>query len=131
MQPFLKPHPALDNSVPGRPDIESDKRRLLDVLTNGGVAIMPGNLGYGLIASTPEANRRIVAAKHREAHKRQGMVVDAILEREIHVLDQRKRDIIDCITVDYNLPLGVIASATATLCTSIRSAAAVSVALVS
>jgi hypothetical protein len=37
------------------------------------------------------------------------MVVDAILEREIHVLDQRKRDIIDCITIDYNLPVGVIA----------------------
>jgi tRNA A37 threonylcarbamoyladenosine synthetase subunit TsaC/SUA5/YrdC len=102
-------HPALDGAVPGRPDIENDIRRLLDVLANGGVALMPGNLGYGLIASTPEANRRIIAAKHREAHKRQGMVVDAILEREIHVLDQRKRDIIDCITIDYNLPVGVIA----------------------
>jgi len=102
-------HPALDGPVHGRPDIEADKRRLLDVLTNGGVAIIPGNLGYGIIGSTPEANRRIIAAKRREAHKRQGLVVDAVLEREIHVLDQRKRDIVDCVTIDYNLPLGVIA----------------------
>jgi hypothetical protein len=105
----LTQHPAMDGSVRGRPDIEGDKRRLLDVLTNGGVAIMPGNLGYGIIGSTPDANRRIIAAKQRGAHKRQGMLVDGILEREIHVLDQRKRDIIDCITIDYNLPLGVIA----------------------
>ena len=37
------------------------------------------------------------------------MVVDGILEREIHAVDQRKRDMIDCVTIDYNLPLGVIA----------------------
>ena len=102
-------HPALAASVPGRPDIEADTRRMLDVLTNGGVAIVYANVGYAMMASTPDANRRLIAAKRREAHKRQGLVTDAILEREIHILDQRKRDIIDCITVDYNLPLGVIA----------------------
>jgi tRNA A37 threonylcarbamoyladenosine synthetase subunit TsaC/SUA5/YrdC len=105
----LKQHPAVDGPVRGRPDIEGDTRRLLDVLTNGGVAIIPANLGYAMVGSTPEANRRIIAAKRRDGHKRQGMVMDAITEREVHILDQRKRDIIDCITVDYDLPLGVIA----------------------
>jgi hypothetical protein len=105
----LTPHPALDGSVRGRPDIEGDTRRMIDVLTNGGVALVPANLGYALVGSTPEANRRIIAAKRREGHKRQGIVMDAITEREVHILDQRKRDIVDCITIDYNLPLGVIA----------------------
>lgn len=102
-------HPAIDGPVRGRPDTEGDIRRLIDVLTNGGIALMPANLGYALIASTPEANRRLIAVKRREAHKRQGMLMDAITEREIHVVDQRKRDIIDCITVDYDLPLGIVA----------------------
>jgi tRNA A37 threonylcarbamoyladenosine synthetase subunit TsaC/SUA5/YrdC len=105
----LTQHPALDGTVRGRPDIEGDTRRMLDVLTNGGVALVPANLGYALVGSTAEANRRVIAVKRREGHKRQGMVMDAITEREVHILDQRKRDIVDCITVDYNLPLGVIA----------------------
>jgi tRNA A37 threonylcarbamoyladenosine synthetase subunit TsaC/SUA5/YrdC len=108
-EPILTQHPALAGAVRGRPDVEGDTRRMLDVLTNGGVALVPANLGYALVGSTPDANRRIIAAKRREGHKRQGIVMDAITEREIHILDQRKRDIVDCITIDYNLPLGVIA----------------------
>ena len=102
-------HPALDGSAQGRPDIEGDTRRLLDVVTNGGIAIIPSNLGYAFVASTPDAIRRIIEVKQRGAHKRNGMVMSAATEREVHVVDQRKRDIIDCITIDYNLPLGVIA----------------------
>jgi tRNA A37 threonylcarbamoyladenosine synthetase subunit TsaC/SUA5/YrdC len=105
----LTQHPALNGPVRGRPDTEGDTRRLIDVLVNGGVAIIPANLGYAMVASTADANRRIIAAKRRQGHKRQGIVMDAITEREVHILDQRKRDIIDCITIDYDLPLGVIA----------------------
>jgi tRNA A37 threonylcarbamoyladenosine synthetase subunit TsaC/SUA5/YrdC len=102
-------HPAIDGPVRGRPDIDGDIRRMIDVLTNGGVALIPGNLGYSLVGSTPDANRRIIAGKRRGGHKRQGIVMNALTEREVHIVDQRKRDIIDCITVDHNLPLGVIA----------------------
>jgi len=58
----LTQHPALDGPVPGRPDIEGDTRRLINVLVDGGVAIIPANLGYALVASTPDANRRIIMA---------------------------------------------------------------------
>ena len=105
----MQHHPALDGSVRGRSDVEGDKRRLIDLLTGGGVALIPGNIGYALVGSTPDSQRRIIAAKRREGHKRQGMVMDEILEREVHILDQRKRDIVDCITVDHDLPLGVVA----------------------
>jgi tRNA A37 threonylcarbamoyladenosine synthetase subunit TsaC/SUA5/YrdC len=105
----LTQHPAIDGPARGRPDIEGDTRRLLDVLTNGGIAIIPANLGYAYTACTADANRRIIEVKKRAGHKRNGIVMGAETEREVHVLDQRKRDIIDCVTVDYNLPLGVIA----------------------
>jgi tRNA A37 threonylcarbamoyladenosine synthetase subunit TsaC/SUA5/YrdC len=94
----------------GRPDIDGDLRRIWEVLERGGIAIFPTKLGYPMVGSSPEATRRIIETKGRGMHKRQGMVMDDVLEREIHVLDQRKRDMIDCITKDYDLPLGVIAS---------------------
>lgn len=93
----------------GRPDIDGDIRRLWDVLTNGGIAIVPTDLGYGLWGGSSRATERIISAKKRGAHKRQGMLMNDALEREIHVVSQRNRDIIDCVTKDYNLPLGVIA----------------------
>lgn len=102
-------HPALDGAVRGRPDVEGDTRKLIDVVTNGGVAIMPANLGYAFVACTADANRRIIEVKKRAGHKRCGIVMDPLTEREVHVLDQRKRDIIDCVTLDYDLPLGIIA----------------------
>ena len=88
--PALTQHPTLDGTARGRPDIEGDTQRLLDVVANGGIAITPANLGYGLVAATPEANHRIIDVKQRGAHKRQGLVMDMITEREIHILDQRK-----------------------------------------
>ena len=102
-------HPAIDGPVRGRPDVQQDISRLLDVVVNGGIAIIPANLGYSFVASTPQANQRIIEVKQRAAHKRLGVVMHPLTEREIHIVDQRKRDIIDCVTLDYNLPLGVIA----------------------
>ena len=53
-------YPALDESVRGRPDIEGDTRRLLDVLTNGGVAI---NLsGTGAKHRVEDMEPEIIAA---------------------------------------------------------------------
>lgn len=94
----------------GRPDIEGDRRRLWDVLVNGGIAIVPSDLGYGFWTASAEATQRILQTKQRGEHKRQGMIMGRTLSTEIHVLDQRKRDIIDCVTQDYDLPLGVIAT---------------------
>ncbi len=37
------------------------------------------------------------------------MIGDMAIHREVHVLDQRGRDIVRAITVDYDLPLGAIA----------------------
>lgn len=93
----------------GRPDIEGDRERLWDVLSNGGIAIVPDDLGYGICAGSPEALRRINQAKRRGAHKRKGLLMGDVIERELHILDSYKREIIDCVTKDYDLPLGVIA----------------------
>lgn len=92
-----------------RLDIPGDVRRVFDVIKDGGVAIWPNDVGYGMIGGTTQALKKIFDTKKRGSHKRNALIGDAITQREVHRLDQRSQDIIETITIDYNLPLGVIA----------------------
>ena len=91
-----------------RPDIESDARRVEGVIRGGGVAIVQGDVGYGLLTATPDAASRTVSMKHRAAHKRHGMIGNAEFRRDVMKLDERQHDMVDAVTVDFDLPLGVI-----------------------
>jgi hypothetical protein len=91
-----------------RPDIKSDARRVEIAICGGGVAIVQGDVGYGMLAATPDATRRTVSMKHRAAHKRHGMIGNAEFRRDAMKLDERQHDMVDAITVDFDLPLGVI-----------------------
>jgi tRNA A37 threonylcarbamoyladenosine synthetase subunit TsaC/SUA5/YrdC len=91
-----------------RPDIESDARRVEGVIRGGGVAIVQGDVGYGMLTATPNAASRTVSTKRRAAHKRHGMIGNAEFRRDAMKLDKRQHDMVDAITVDFDLPLGVI-----------------------
>ena len=91
-----------------RPDINSDARRVESAICGGGVAIVQGDVGYGMLEATPDATRRTVSMKHRAAHKRHGMIGNAEFRRDAMKLDERQHDMVDAITVDFDLPLGVI-----------------------
>ena len=90
-------------------DLWHDARRAFDTLKVGGIAIVPNDIGYSILGGSPEALRRIFAAKGRAASKRNAMVGNADIQRELHVLSGRARDIVAAITEDYDLPLGAIA----------------------
>jgi tRNA A37 threonylcarbamoyladenosine synthetase subunit TsaC/SUA5/YrdC len=92
-----------------RPDIIGDANRIVDVLLDGGVIINPGDLGYGMLTASPGAARKSFDAKQRAAHKRHGMLGSADIRAEVHLLDRRGNDIVNAITVDNDLPLGVVA----------------------
>jgi hypothetical protein len=51
----------------------------------------------------------VFETKQRGKHKRHALISDKIGQREIQVLDSRKRDMIECITQDHDLPMGVVA----------------------
>jgi tRNA A37 threonylcarbamoyladenosine synthetase subunit TsaC/SUA5/YrdC len=97
------------NTFHGRLDIDGDIERVFAVLQAGGIAICPNTVGYGIWGGSPEALERIYRTKERGPHKRNALITDAIGQREIHDLEPRKQDMIDCVTVDHDLPLGVIA----------------------
>jgi tRNA A37 threonylcarbamoyladenosine synthetase subunit TsaC/SUA5/YrdC len=95
--------------INGRRDVAADVQAMWDVLAGGGVVICPGSVGYTMAASSKEAVARMNAAKGRGAHKRLGLMMGDKGERQVHELDASKREIIDCVTKDYDLPLVVIA----------------------
>lgn len=91
-----------------RPDIAGDARRTADVLAQGGVAIVPGDVGYGLMASNGQSMLRMFNTKRRGAHKRHAMVGSWDLHDELHIMTPRTEDMVNAITKDFDLPLGVI-----------------------
>ena len=90
-------------------DIQGDAARAFAVLQKGGIAILPMDVGYSVIGGSGPALRRIFDTKKRAPAKLNAMIGHAGIHRELHACSQRGEDIITAITVDYDLPLGVIA----------------------
>lgn len=90
-------------------DFSGDATRAMDVMQRGGIAILPNDVGYSLIAATAPALNKIFQTKRRKPEKLNAMLGNDDLHREIHVVSRRGRDIVTAITQDYNLPLGLIA----------------------
>lgn len=93
----------------GRPDVRGDAKQVLGVVADGGIAIIPGDLGYALVASTAEALHTSFVAKGRGVHKRHGMLGNWDLHRELHTLDRRAKEILETLVFDHQLPIGVVA----------------------
>jgi tRNA A37 threonylcarbamoyladenosine synthetase subunit TsaC/SUA5/YrdC len=90
-------------------DIKGDARRAMDIIKQGGIAIFPNDVGYAMVGGSRAPLLRIYDTKKRGRHKRNAMACDLETQRELHVLDRRMQEMVEAITVDYDLPLGVIA----------------------
>ncbi|KAJ5200849.1 hypothetical protein N7491_008346 [Penicillium cf. griseofulvum] len=91
------------------PSPKDDARAVFEVLKRGGIAIIPMSVGYGITAIDPDAIDRIFRTKRREPHKRHAMVGSYFLHQDIHVLPPKEAGIVKLLTVDLDLPLGVVA----------------------
>lgn len=96
-------------SQPKIPNIASDARRTFEVLTNGGLAIVPLGVGYGIVATSPAALQRAFETKQRKPHKRHAMISSYALHKEIHVLPEREAGMVELLVKTLNMPLGVVA----------------------
>jgi tRNA A37 threonylcarbamoyladenosine synthetase subunit TsaC/SUA5/YrdC len=86
-----------------------DARRAFDVLKGGGIAILPNDVGYSLIGAQHGALKKIFDTKGRAPAKLNAMLGNDEHHRELHVVGERGRKIVEAITKDYDLPLGLIA----------------------
>jgi tRNA A37 threonylcarbamoyladenosine synthetase subunit TsaC/SUA5/YrdC len=90
-------------------DFKEDARRVFEVLQNGGIAICPATVGYGIVTCNPRKLEHIFLAKQRAPTKRHATVGSYAVHRAVHVMDQQSQDIVDHIVHDLDLPLAVIA----------------------
>ena len=95
----------------GRHPVAADAQRAFDVLRQGGIAILPNDVGYSAIGGSGDALRRIFEAKRRPPTKLNAMLGNMEIHREVHRLDRRQEDIVDALVLDHGLPLGLIAPA--------------------
>jgi len=91
------------------PDTAADARKAFDALKQGGIAIFPVDVGYTIAGGSAESLARIFRAKGRAPTKLNAMVGDMDIHRQLHVLGEREREMVRCITEGYELPLGAIA----------------------
>lgn len=88
---------------------KADADRVFAVLEQGGIAIVPLDIAYGIFGGTGSAIRRIFEAKGRSFTKPNGMLGDFQLFTELHLVGERERAIVHAVTEEYGLPLAVVA----------------------
>ncbi|KAJ5760249.1 hypothetical protein N7520_007405 [Penicillium odoratum] len=96
--------------TPGsHPDVKSDARRVFEVLQSGGVALVPTEVGYGLMVSSTEAIQKAFTAKKRRPGHAQGVMGSYNLHRELHVLSDEKLEMIRVLHQDLDMSFGIVA----------------------
>ncbi|MDO9276952.1 MAG: Sua5/YciO/YrdC/YwlC family protein [Polaromonas sp.] len=90
-------------------DISADAKRAFDTLKSGGISIFPVDVGYTIAGGSQVALHRIFKTKGRAQTKLNAMVGDMAIHRSLHQLDARGRAMVEALTEEYDLPLGVIA----------------------
>ncbi|MDE0919226.1 MAG: Sua5/YciO/YrdC/YwlC family protein [Arenicellales bacterium] len=89
--------------------IQHDAVKAFDVIVNGGIGILPMDIGYSLIGGSSDALIRIFNAKGRAIGKLNALVGDLTLADELLNLTPQARELLHLLTVTYDLPLGAIA----------------------
>lgn len=89
--------------------IERDAKRVFEVLAGGGTAVIYLDVAYAILGRSEDSVRRIYAAKSRSFSRPTGIVGCLELHDALHMLDERKKEIVRSVTVKHDLPLSVIA----------------------
>jgi tRNA A37 threonylcarbamoyladenosine synthetase subunit TsaC/SUA5/YrdC len=89
--------------------LQADIALLFEALAAGGVGIVPLDVAYAVVATTPGGIRRIFSAKQRSYDKPSGMFGNWRLSREIHLLDERRHAMVRELVEQEQIPFSVVA----------------------
>ena len=92
-------------------DYETDARRVYDALAEGGIGIVPTDVGYVIVACAPEAIWRIFEAKRRKPEKLNAICGCKEMHLALHDVPDDRREIVSAITELHDLPIGAAAKA--------------------
>lgn len=82
---------------------------VLDVVDGGGVAIIPLDVAYAILARTEAGIRKIFEVKRRGYDKPSGMFACLAHSTDLHLLGSREREIQRVLIEEHDLPFSVVA----------------------
>lgn len=89
--------------------LRDEVSRMMAVLAKGGVALVPLDVAYGIVAMREAGIRKIFDAKQRSYEKPSGMFASAALSREIHVMEPEKHRMVSEMIAEEGMPFSVVA----------------------
>ena len=89
--------------------LQKDVANALNTIAEGGVAIIPMNVGYAIIAATEAGMKRIFTAKNRSYDKPSGNFGSWQLSHALHVMEEDKHHMIKTLVEEVKLPFSVVA----------------------
>lgn len=100
----------IDRQAEPAPDhVADDAAKAFYVLRGGGVVILPLDVSYAIFGHTARAVERIYALKQRPATKPNGVIGNRSIFESVLVTTARDRELVECLTVEHDLPLSVVA----------------------
>jgi len=88
--------------------LKSDIARLFDALAAGGIGLVPLDVAYAVIATTPSGIRRIFEVKRRSYEKPSGMFGSWRMSRDIHLMDDRRHAMVREIIEQEKIPSNTV-----------------------
>jgi tRNA A37 threonylcarbamoyladenosine synthetase subunit TsaC/SUA5/YrdC len=95
--------------IPAKAVVHEDAIRAFRILQAGGVAVLPLDVSYAIFGHTARALERIYELKRRAPTKPNGIIGNWDIFNDVLETTPRDKDLVRCITQDYDLPLSVIA----------------------
>ena len=89
-------------------NIEGDAERVWEVMQSGGVALIPIDVAYTLVAQTIDGLDRTYEAKGRSFSKPSGSLGNVEMMNAVLDIDNRAREVVDAIVGEYDLAMSVI-----------------------
>lgn len=90
-------------------EIEAAANKVFETILAGGVAIIPLDVTYGIVALRESGIRRIFAAKNRSYEKPSGFFGSWQVSRELHRMDRDRHEMVRNIIETDNLPFSIVA----------------------
>jgi tRNA A37 threonylcarbamoyladenosine synthetase subunit TsaC/SUA5/YrdC len=101
--------PRLTSDPVAPEQLQADIARLFEALAAGGIGLVPLDVAYAVIATTPSGIRRIFDVKKRSYEKPSGMFGNWRMSRDIHVMDDRRHAMVQEIVEQEKIPFSVVA----------------------
>lgn len=84
--------------------IRQDAARAFRIIKSGGVVILPLDVSYAIFGHTARAVERIYALKQRPSSKPNAVLGNKSIFENVMITTARDKELVECITVEYNLP---------------------------